>query len=213
MLFLRERSLTMSCDELPTCLGLVRYNEKSNEAIGHARIAFLPNIDRAVWIESVVIHHDLRGKGYGRILMTRTENYAKSLGFTSAYLSTHDQQVFYGKLGYEFCKPVTTLGGVINKSFIPKKFIIQNHINNNTEELSKLNLNDKKCDKENVDDSAINNCDDKKTRSSSSITVPPPPPPPPSFNKPQNKLPKLSKSDIERIDPSKQVKMFMRKDL
>ncbi|CAL4228466.1 unnamed protein product, partial [Meganyctiphanes norvegica] len=123
---LRLRTLSSSSDELPTNLALVKKSSDNNsEVVGHSRINVIPKLDRAVWIESVVIKRDIRGKGYGRVLMEKTEEYARQLNFMWSYLSTHDQQHFYAKLGYSFCPPVTIFGGIANKSFLPKQFITQ----------------------------------------------------------------------------------------
>ncbi|XP_068235418.1 N-alpha-acetyltransferase 80 [Palaemon carinicauda] len=122
---LRLRSLRSSCDQFPTSLVLLRgKNSKKEEVVGHAKVNVLPREENAAWIESVIIRNDLRGKGYGRILMTKTEEFSKACGFTMAYLSTHDQQKFYAKLGYEFCPPVCIYGGSVNRNIIPKEFML-----------------------------------------------------------------------------------------
>ncbi|XP_064096414.1 N-alpha-acetyltransferase 80-like [Macrobrachium nipponense] len=123
---LRLRSLNSSCDQFPTSLALVRnsVDSKKEEVVGHARVNVLPREENAAWIESVVIRNDLRGKGYGRILMTKTEEFSRACGFTMAYLSTHDQQNFYAKLGYDFCPPVCIYGGSVNRNIIPKQLLL-----------------------------------------------------------------------------------------
>ncbi|KAG1706998.1 N-acetyltransferase 6 [Nymphon striatum] len=50
-----------------------------------------------------------RGLGFGREIMKRSENYARSLGFTIMYLSTHDKESFYDHLGYEKSRSVCSL--------------------------------------------------------------------------------------------------------
>lgn len=42
--------------------------------------------------------------------MTACNDVASKLGFKYLYLSTHDQQGFYTKLGYELCEPVCHFG-------------------------------------------------------------------------------------------------------
>ena len=42
--------------------------------------------------------------------MTGCNDIASKFGFTYLYLSTHDQQGFYTKLGYELCEPVCHFG-------------------------------------------------------------------------------------------------------
>ncbi|KAG0728771.1 N-acetyltransferase 6 [Chionoecetes opilio] len=121
---MRMRSLSSSCDQFPTSLVLLHTSPKeATEVIGHSRLSILPREPSSAWVESVIIRHDLRGAGCGRHLMIKTEEYARLCGFSTIYLSTHDQQVFYGKLGYEFCAPVCIYGGSINKHLLPKHFI------------------------------------------------------------------------------------------
>ena len=100
----------------------------------------IPTIPRGVWIESVILHPDLRGCGFGKYLMLKAEEFALSRGFNEAYLNTIDQQVFYSRykftkyrtyqslkphsfiiyvlnftlfhrIGYQFCDPVCAYGG------------------------------------------------------------------------------------------------------
>ena len=58
----------------------------------------------------VVINPIYRGKGLGRLLMDGCEQLAAGLGLSAAFLSTHDQQGFYAKIGYEFCDPICHFG-------------------------------------------------------------------------------------------------------
>ncbi|XP_071454029.1 N-alpha-acetyltransferase 80 isoform X2 [Hetaerina americana] len=109
----RLRSLEGSCDKLPTCLILIRNDTNVKEVIGHSKLTRIPSIPEGCFIESVVIHPNFRRKGLGKYLMRRTEQYAKRQGFSIAYLSTHDQQIFYGKLGYDECPPVSIYGAAL----------------------------------------------------------------------------------------------------
>ena len=101
--------------------------------VGYARISQLPRNPEGCYIESglikqkefsqscskifklksifsVVICRSARGKGLGRIIMNGCNDVASKLGFSYLYLSTHDQQGFYTKLGYELCEPVCHFG-------------------------------------------------------------------------------------------------------
>ena len=108
---LRYRSLDSSKESLPMCIALVKTPE--NAVLGHVKLSQIPSHGSAVWIESVVIHPDLRGKGIGKYLMLKTEEFCKSKGFNTAYLCTIDKQVFYARCGYQFCKPVTASSGTV----------------------------------------------------------------------------------------------------
>ena len=79
--------------------------------MGHVRLAKIPSKPNAVWIESVVIHPDLRGRGFGKYLMLICEKFAKDEGFLEAYLCTIDRQIFYSRCGYTFCDPVCAYSG------------------------------------------------------------------------------------------------------
>lgn len=57
------------------------------------RISKVPADPAAVFIETVVIHPETRGKGVGRRLMLLVEKYCLDMGLDVAYLTTHDQQV------------------------------------------------------------------------------------------------------------------------
>jgi len=114
---LRRRSLNSSTDDLPMCLALVQWFYNGKEAcpcvLGHARLARITAKAEAVWIESVVLHPDLRGKGIGKYLMLIIEEFAKNKGFSEAYLCTIDRQIFYSRCGYSFCEPVCAYSGNI----------------------------------------------------------------------------------------------------
>lgn len=103
----RMRSLECSCDTLPTCLILL----KDEKVIGHCKLSVIPSICDACFIESVVIDKLLRGKGYGSYLMTKAEEYCKNaLNLKTIYLSTKGQELFYSKLGYDKCQPISIYG-------------------------------------------------------------------------------------------------------
>ena len=43
--------------------------------------------------------------------MLKTEEYCLARGFRTAYLTTHDQQIFYSRCGYKFSEAVCAFGG------------------------------------------------------------------------------------------------------
>ena len=110
---LRMRTLEASRPELPSNFALVQwFNDDAPFALGHARITRIPAEPDAVWIESVVVHRDLRGLGLGKYLMLVVERFCKErLKFATAYLCTVDMQGFYAKVGYALCGPVCAYGG------------------------------------------------------------------------------------------------------
>ena len=45
------------------------------------------------------------------MLMLKTEEYCLGQGFRTAFLTTHDQQIFYSRCGYKFSESVCAFGG------------------------------------------------------------------------------------------------------
>ena len=58
---LRYRTLNSSKEYFPMCLALVKIPE--NVVIGHVKLSEIPANRSAVYIESVIIHPNLRGQG------------------------------------------------------------------------------------------------------------------------------------------------------
>ncbi|KAK5647678.1 hypothetical protein RI129_002570 [Pyrocoelia pectoralis] len=107
----RMRSLESSCDILPTNLILL----KENRIIGHCKLSIVPSMKNACFVESVVIDKLLRGNGYGKHLMITAEEYCKNiLKLEVIYLSTKGQELFYSKLGYSVCQPISIYGSSIS---------------------------------------------------------------------------------------------------
>nr|XP_045582388.1 N-alpha-acetyltransferase 80-like [Procambarus clarkii] len=213
---IRLRSLHSSCDQLPTSIALLRNISKEKvEVIGHARINMLPQEQTAAWVESVIIRQDLRGKGYGRQLMTKTEEYVRACGFNTIYLSTHDQQVFYNKLGYEFCAPVCIYGGTVNRHLLPKQFLtsLAPVPNNNT----RVSMNTVEKVAHHSEDTSVQckclestvilpNSNENTASYPHQASLPPPPPPPPPCSK-------IKKDNIQKLDITAMAKMYMKKYL
>lgn len=130
----RLRSLECSADTLPTCLILL----KDNKVIGHCKLSLIPAIPDGCFIESVVIEKGLRCQGYGKYLMEKVEQYCQEfLNLRIIYLSTKGQELFYMKIGYSICEPVSIYG-----SYIPRNQILNKNISNDVQIIPK-NLNSK----------------------------------------------------------------------
>ncbi|XP_078399360.1 uncharacterized protein LOC144681556 isoform X3 [Cetorhinus maximus] len=116
----RIHSLQKSSNCFPVCLVLIRTlknvcnsgNETKGQLVGHSRLSHVVGKRTALFVETVVIAKEFRGKGYGRKLMEATEAYAKLRGFKTLYLTTHDKQHFYSHLGYVLSKPVQNAGSM-----------------------------------------------------------------------------------------------------
>lgn len=103
----RLQSLYMSSDKFPTSLVLILAEQ---QVVGHVKLSEIKLGGDELMIESMIIHREHRGKGWGKLLMEEAENYAQRRGKTKMYLSTRGQEGFYSKLGYEVCQPVMYFG-------------------------------------------------------------------------------------------------------
>lgn len=201
----REHSLNKSCDELPCCLVFRRTSNK--EVVGYSQIVAVQGKQNACLFESVIIRDDLRGTGLGRKLMNSTEDFAKQLKFHTAYLSTHDKQGFYARLGYTECGPVISLGAnacKVSDEFLQK--LLGSYAVTNTHSSFESNTRTE----ETVDVKEI-----VCTASSLSLTSteslspppcagppPPPPPPPPLPTRQTAKSNNQLSRHVIRMDPN-----------
>ncbi|XP_076860072.1 N-alpha-acetyltransferase 80 isoform X2 [Brachyhypopomus gauderio] len=114
----RLHSLRQSSTNYPVCLLLLEGERHAPEEklIGHARVSRVLG-SRSLFVESVVVHRELRGRGYGRILMEGVERYARARGCKRLCLTTHDKQHFYAHLGFVPSRPVQNVGTLA--SFMP----------------------------------------------------------------------------------------------
>lgn len=121
----RLRSLESSRDNLPTCLILL----KDDCVIGHCKLSPIPSIPEGCFVESVVIEKSIRGQGYGKYLMEKAEQYcATFLNLKVIYLSTKGQEIFYAKLGYSICEPISIYGLYIPNNKTPNNRTLNNNI-------------------------------------------------------------------------------------
>ncbi|CAD6197396.1 unnamed protein product [Caenorhabditis auriculariae] len=151
----RFHSQKRSCREAPP-MSFLLLDDETGRLIGHARLCLLPNRSKACWIESVLIRKSFRGRGLGKLVMRRLEDWMRDKNFDEAFLSTDDQIVFYRSCGYEDCQPIvhstaaTSVFPIMSKIEIPLQ---AEHADSRTLEKSKVCKNG---------------------------NVPPPPPPPPN---------------------------------
>jgi len=68
----------------------------------------------------VVVRKDYRGRGFGKLLMSKIEDYAIHRGYGCSYLTTYDRQGFYRGIGYECCQPVCFIG----HAFLSEKLMV-----------------------------------------------------------------------------------------
>ncbi|XP_037524267.1 uncharacterized protein LOC119401493 isoform X1 [Rhipicephalus sanguineus] len=76
----RYRSLSKSSSDLPVSLALIRHREGlDGQVIGHAKLCRVLHNDEACFVESVLVIPEERGKGFGKLVMKLTEDYARKL--------------------------------------------------------------------------------------------------------------------------------------
>ncbi|XP_015252325.1 PREDICTED: N-acetyltransferase 6 [Cyprinodon variegatus] len=179
----RVHSLQKSCSEFPVCLILLTGSRGPQERLlGHARLSRVVGHSSSLFVESVVVSKQERGKGYGRILMEETELYAKRRGFKRLCLTTHDKQHFYAHLGYVLSTPVQSAGAVM--ALLPEGMLqrlsraANKETNPGGQTLTKI---------ENSEGAPV-----LGSPPPSSLQLPPPPPPPSSIPTPPPPPPLLS---------------------
>lgn len=121
----RLHSLDKSRDSFPVSLVLVGEREDGRQyVIGHSMLSVVRGqAEPSCLVESVVVRKSLRGKGYGRIIMEKTEEFAVSKGYRVMYLTTHDKQKFYEHLGYKYCSPIVCFVSDIVPESLANKFL------------------------------------------------------------------------------------------
>ena len=88
---------------------------KLDQVLALLRLSRVSDDDEGLLVENVVADKSIRGKGYGRYIMSAAEAWAVKKGFRTVYLSTPDQQGFYARLGYVEGEPVSSLGDNASK--------------------------------------------------------------------------------------------------
>lgn len=169
----RLQGLSPNSKDLPDSVLLLDESEDIVKVVGHSRLSRVLEDSHGCWIASVIIRKEKRGQGLGKFLMLKTEEYAKILGFTTAYLNTRDKQGFYEHLGYTYCSPVSphkgsfSLNGVGRVSGFHRHILqigIEAEVNHPTGQLGVARTHE--------DPSALS------LKTSNSLIPPPPPPPP-----------------------------------
>ncbi|XP_036435017.1 N-alpha-acetyltransferase 80 [Colossoma macropomum] len=164
----RLHSLRQSSNNYPVNLLLL----EDEKLIGQARVSRVLG-SRSLFVESVVVQPQLRGKGYGRALMEGVERYAQGRGCTRLCLTTHDKQHFYAHMGFVPSRPVQNVGTLA--SLMPVELL---HKFCRTPENEGAGQREKK----------------RRDEAGTTPKVPPPPPAPPLPPPPPLVPPLLSKS-------------------
>lgn len=102
---------------------------KSINVLGHLRLVKVPADDKACFIESMVIHHNFRGKGIGSYFIHEAEKFCEQvLHLKSIFLSTYDSGEFYMKIGFQLTSAICVYGnGEVNT--VTKKIFLKKDLN------------------------------------------------------------------------------------
>ncbi|XP_043974150.1 N-alpha-acetyltransferase 80 [Gambusia affinis] len=193
----RVHSLQKSCSEFPVCLVLLQGPRGTEERLlGHARLTRVMGHGSSLFVESVVVSKQERGKGYGRVLMEETELYAKRRGFKRLCLTTHDKQHFYAHLGYVLSTPVQSTSTVM--ALLPMGMLMRlsrapdTEANPMKQTPTRMEDLERSCADGSPSPSHLNNPLPYVPPSSPPLpSIPPPPPPLPSVPPPPPPLPSV----------------------
>lgn len=102
---------------------------KPINVLGHLRLVPVPADDKACFVESMVIHHDFRGKGIGSFFIRQAEKFCEDvLHLKTIFLSTYDSGEFYMKIGFQLTSAICVYGnGEVNT--VTKKIFLKKELN------------------------------------------------------------------------------------
>lgn len=102
---------------------------KPINVLGHLRLVPVPADDKACFIESMVIHHDFRGKGIGSFFIKEMEKFCEEvLHLKAIFLSTYDSGEFYMKIGFQLTSAICVYGNG-EKNTVTKKIFLKKELN------------------------------------------------------------------------------------
>ncbi|KAI6187839.1 N-acetyltransferase 6 [Aphelenchoides besseyi] len=98
-------------------MAFVLLSAEEEQLIGYGRFLRILNYNgNAALLDTIVIKRELRGQGYGRILMNLLKAEAIGRDYELLIISTDDKQQFYEKCGYKCCKFLNLLTSNIAQS-------------------------------------------------------------------------------------------------
>lgn len=111
----RDHVLRKSRDGFPTSMIMMERDDTHERLMGHVRLRRVVNLHHSLMLNSVLIDEQYRGRQLGKLMLSKCEDWARSRGFTTFYLTTSDSMGFYSKCGYKYCQPVQPHDGSSNK--------------------------------------------------------------------------------------------------
>ncbi|RNA20302.1 N-acetyltransferase 6 isoform X3 [Brachionus plicatilis] len=160
-------------DKLKIPISLILVDTESDRVVGHASLASITTADdvtkNLVFIQSVVVDPEYRGKGLGKKIMLEAElyvaEYAKmpqhgliKTNCDFLYLNTKDKQSFYEHLGYVRIEPLLFYANKESKCNLIMKNLLQS------------------ISREKQNENRVFNSDCLVTNSPTAPLAPPPPP-------------------------------------
>lgn len=105
----------------PCSLLMVDEDKHPTEVIGHCRITRVLNVEKAIYLESIVVCRSRRGQGLGHKLLDLVQQSMKSRGFSHTIVSClPEKSSIFMHHGYQFCEPrVVTLGPAMFGTSLP----------------------------------------------------------------------------------------------
>lgn len=102
---------------------------KHIKVVGHLRLVPVPADGKACFIESMIIHDEFRGKGFGSFFIHEAEKFCEQvLYLKSIFLSTYDSGEFYMKIGFQITNAICVYGnGEVNT--VTKKIFLKKDLN------------------------------------------------------------------------------------
>jgi GNAT superfamily N-acetyltransferase len=98
--FTASLSCSANRDRLPICLlGLFDDEPVATVTVKFREIEYSEEAD--FWIGWVYVREDMRGRGYGRAVVTAAELQAAAKHFSPLYLHTPAKEAFYRRLGWQ----------------------------------------------------------------------------------------------------------------
>lgn len=97
--------------------------------LAHLRLVKVPAEAKACFIESMIVHHEFRGKGIGSFVIKQVEKYCEEvLKLKCIFLSTYDSGEFYMKIGFHLTSAICVYGnGEVNT--VSKKIYLRKDLN------------------------------------------------------------------------------------
>lgn len=113
----RERFVAVTAreagrDHLPVTWVAIDRSGEALGAVGIGAFDLEERRDRSPWVWGMIVRHDYRGRGIGRLLLARLETWARLHGYAAVWVATGGPAVaFYRRCGWEMSEVVEKVSG------------------------------------------------------------------------------------------------------